>query len=231
MRIVAIPLALATAVGLSGCVSPLPTGPTVLAVPGPNKTFAQFQAEDGGCRNYAQATIGPTSPSQAATQSGVGSAAVGTVLGAAAGALIGAAAGNPAAGAAIGAGSGLVVGAGAGSTNAAYSGAAVQREYDFAYIQCMVANGDNVQSYPTYAAGGSGPYADPPYPYAYPYLGYGYGYPAFFGGPVVGFGVGWGGWHGGWGGWHGGWGGWHGGWGGWHGGWGGGFHGGGPWRR
>jgi hypothetical protein len=221
MRIIWPSLALAAGCGLGGCAAPLPTGPTVLAVPGPNKSFAQFQTEDAGCRNYAQAVIGPTSPSQAATQSGVGSAAVGTVLGAAAGAAIGAAAGNPAAGAAIGAGTGLVLGAGAGSTNAAYSGAAVQRSYDFAYIQCMVSNGDKVESYPTYAAAGPGPYAYLPYPYAYPYLGYGYGYPAYFGGPVLAFGFG--------GGWGGGWGGWHGGWGGWHGGWGGGYHGGGRW--
>ena len=214
MRVVWTPLALAAAFGLSGCVSPLPTGPTVLAVPGPNKSLAQFQAEDAGCHNYAQTVIGPTSPSQAAAESGVGSAAAGTVVGAAAGAAIGAAAGNPAAGAAIGAGTGLVVGAGAGSANAAHSGAAVQRSYDTAYIQCMVSNGDKVQSYPTYAAAGPGPYAYLPNPYAFPYLGYGYGYPAYFGGPVVAFGFG---------------GGWGGGWGGWHGGWGGGYHGGGRW--
>ena len=159
MRIVYLPLALVALSGLGGCASPPPTGPTVLAVPGPNKTWAEFQTEDATCRTYAQTMIGPTSPSQAAVQSGVGSAVVGTALGAAAGAAIGAAAGNPAAGAAIGAGTGLVVGAGAGSTNAAYSGAAVQRNYDISYIQCMVANGDKVQSYPTYAAAGPGPYS------------------------------------------------------------------------
>jgi hypothetical protein len=219
MRVFIIPLGVATAFGLAGCVAPPPAEPTVLAVPGPNKSFAEFQTEDAGCRHYAQAIIGPTSPSQAATQSGVGSAAVGTVLGAAAGAVIGAAAGNPAAGAAIGAGTGLVLGTGAGATNAAYSGAAVQRQYDFSYIQCMVANGNTVQSYPSYAAAGPGPYAYLPYPYAYPSLGYGYGYPGYFAGPVIAFGFG-GGW-GGWGGWHGGWGG----------GWGGGYHGGQRWWR
>jgi hypothetical protein len=218
MRIMYWPLALVALSGLSGCASPPPTGPTVLAVPGPNKTWAEFQTEDATCRTYAQTLSGPTSPSQAAVTSGVGSAAVGTALGAAAGAAIGAAAGNPAAGAAIGAGTGLVVGAGAGSTNAAYSGAAVQRNYDISYIQCMVANGDKVQSYSMYAAAGPGPYSYLPYPYAYPYAGYGYGYPAYFGAPVIAFGLG-----GGWGGWHGGWGGWHGG------GWGGGYHGGGRW--
>ncbi len=229
MRFFCVSLAIAAAFGLAGCAAPVPTGPSVLAVPGPHTTFAQFQAEDASCRGYAQNIIGPTSPSQAATQSGVGSAAVGTLLGAAAGAVIGAAAGNPAAGAAIGAGTGLVLGAGAGSNNAAYAGADVQRSYDYAYIQCMVANGNTIQSYPSYAAAGPGPYAYLPYPAAYPYFGYGYGYPGYYGGPALafGWGGGWGGWHGGWGGWHGGWGG--GGWGGgWHGGgWGGGWHGGG----
>jgi len=204
MRVLAIPLGLAAALGLSGCVAPPPTGPTVLAVPPAGKTLAQFQVEDAGCRRYAQAVIGPTSPSSAATQSGVGTAAAGTLIGAAAGAVIGAAAGDPAAGAAIGAGTGLVLGAGAGATNAAYSGAAVQQQYDFSYIQCMVANGNKIESYPSYAAVGPGPYAYLPYPYAYPYVGYGYGYPGYFPGPVVAFGFG-GGW-GGWGGWHGGWG-------------------------
>jgi hypothetical protein len=222
MRVVWVTAVLGAACGLSGCAAPPPTGPTVLAVPGPNKTFPQFQAEDAGCRNYAQRVIGPTSPSQAATQSDVGSAAVGTVLGAAAGAAIGAAAGNPAAGAAIGAGSGLVLGAGAGASNAAYSGAAVQRQYDFSYIQCMVANKNKIETYPAYAAVGPGPYAYLPYPYAYPYSAYGYGYPAYFGGPVVAFGFG--------GGWGGGWGGWHWGRGGYHGGWGGGYHGGRWWH-
>jgi len=218
MRVLAVSLALAAAVGLTGCVAPPPSGPSVLALPGANKSLAQFQTDDAGCRTYAQRVIGPTSPSQAAAQSGVGSAAVGTVLGAAAGAAIGAAAGNPAAGAAIGAGTGLVLGAGAGATNAAYSGAAVQRQYDVAYIQCMVANGDKVQNYPAYAGVVPGPYAYLPYPYAYPYFGYGYAYPGYFAGPVIAFGFG-GGW--GWGGWHGGWGG----------GWGGGYRGGRRWWR
>ena len=207
MRVARFASALAAAVGLSACASPPPTGPTVLALPGPNKTLGQFQLDDASCRNYAQIRIGGASSPQAAAQSGVKSAVVGTAVGAAAGAAIGAAAGNAGAGAAIGAGTGLAVGAGAGATRAAYSGAAAQQAYDASYIQCMVANGDKLQSYPVYAAAGPGPYAYLPYPYPYPGLGYGYGYPGYFGGPVIafGFGGGWGGWHGGWGrGYHGG---------------------------
>ncbi len=177
----------------AACAAPLPTGPSVLAVPGKDKSFAEFQQDEGSCRNYAQSQIGATSPSQAATQAGVGSAAVGTVLGAAAGAVIGAAAGNPGAGAAIGAGSGLVLGSGVGAGNAAVSAGAVQQRYDFSYIQCMSAKGENVQS-PAPAGYGYAPYGYPAYAYgpAYPYP---YPYPGVVvGGPVIGFGFG--GYHG-----------------------------------
>jgi hypothetical protein len=169
----------------AACAAPLPPGPTVLAVPGKDKSFAQFQQDEGSCRNYAQSQIGPTSPAQAATDSGVASAAVGTALGAAAGAAIGAAAGNVGAGAAIGAASGLALGAGAGASNAAISGGAVQQRYDFSYIQCMTAKGENVQT-PAPVA-----YGYPPYPYPYAYGPYPYPYPGYVvGGPVVEFGFG-----------------------------------------
>ena len=168
MRIARIGPALAVAVALSGCASPPPTGPNVLAVPGPNKTLAQFQLDDTSCRTYAQTRIGETSPSGAAATGSGGSTAAG---------------------------------------KAVVGGAAGQRAYDISYIQCMVASGDKLQSYATYAEAAPGSYAYLPYPYAYPYLGYGYGYPGFFGGPVIAFGFGggwgrWGGWHGGWGGGH-----------------------------
>jgi len=169
----------------AACAAPLPAGPTVLAVPGKDKTFAQFQQDEGSCRNYAQSQIGPTSPSQAATESGVGSAAVGTALGALAGAAVGSTVGSVGAGAAIGAGTGLLVGSSVGAGNAAYSGAQVQQRYDFSYIQCMTAKGESVQS-PAPAAYGYAPYPYPGYAYgpAYPYP-----YPGVVvGGPVVEFG-------------------------------------------
>ncbi|WP_158802215.1 glycine zipper family protein [Acidisoma sp. L85] len=203
-----VALALTSILGLSACAAP-PDGPTVLEVPGPNKTLPQFQADDAGCRDYAQAQTGPTSPNQAARSSGVAGAAVGTAVGAAAGAAIGAAAGNAGAGAAVGAGTGLVLGAATGATNGAYSGASLQRVYDASYIQCMAANGNKLEAYPIYADTGSGFYADP-------YAGFGYGPYGYFGGPVCAFGFfnhrvypryGYRGgyWHGGYhGGWHGG---------------------------
>ena len=193
-------IVLAGALAVAGCAAPLPPGPSVMALPSQGKDFAQFQQEDASCRYFAGQQTGFVNPNQAATQSAVGSAAIGTAVGAAAGAVIGAAAGNPGAGAAIGAGSGLLVGSGVGANNAYATGASLQQRYDIAYTQCMYANGNTVQA--------SGPLTGPAY-------AGGWGYPAYygpaFGGTTValGFGGGWGGW-----GWNRGWGGWHrGGWG------------------
>lgn len=164
-------------VSLVGCAT-APTAPTVLALPGKNKTFAQFQQDDFNCRNYAQSVIGGTTPGQANANSAVGGAAVGTVVGAAAGALLGAAAGNAGAGAAIGAGSGLLLGTGIGASNGQAAGASLQQRYDFGYIQCMTANGENIQ---TVAAPAPYPAAYPAYVYGYPP----YSYPTYAYPPVV----------------------------------------------
>jgi hypothetical protein len=156
-----------TLVALGGCVVAPPTGPSVAVMPGKDKSFEAFQADDATCRQFAAQQIG-ISPAEAANQSLVGSAVIGTVLGAAAGAAIGAAAGNPAAGAAIGAGSGAVLGTASGMGAAQASGGSLQRRYDIGYIQCMSAKGENV---PQIASA-------PPAPaYAYPSYGYGYAYP------------------------------------------------------
>ena len=165
---------------LGGCAVAPPTGPAVAVMPGKDKTFEAFQADDVACRQYASQQIGGVAPAQAATDTVAGSAAVGTVLGAAAGAAIGAAAGNPAAGAAIGAGSGLALGTATGVSAANVSAGSLQQRYDLGYVQCMSAKGDSVPQnygYPQTA------YAYPPYPYyAYPYYYSGPWYgPAFIG--------------------------------------------------
>ena len=104
---------------VAACAVAPPSSPTVMALPSQGKDLAAFQQEDGQCRSYAAATIGDLRPGQKATQTTVGSAAVGTALGAAAGAAIGAAAGNAGAGAAIGGATGLVGGTAVGANNAA----------------------------------------------------------------------------------------------------------------
>src|SRR5262245_6121535 len=120
---------------VGGCVT-IPTGPSVMVLPGSGKPFEQFQVDDNVCRQWALAQCG-MAPGDAATSSGVASAAWGTVLGAGLGAAIGAAAGNPALGAAVGAGSGLFGGSLIGANTAYASGTAVQYRYDVAYQQCM----------------------------------------------------------------------------------------------
>ena len=55
-----------------------PSGPNVWVVPSEGKDLAQFQQEDGACRQSALEQIGFGAPQQAANQSAVGSAAAGT---------------------------------------------------------------------------------------------------------------------------------------------------------
>ena len=168
MRGLGLPVALTSAVLLTACVVPPPSGPSVMALPSQGKPFGTFQQEDGYCRQSAMQQSGAGETAARAQDNAVGSAVVGTAVGAAAGALLGAAAGNAGAGAAVGAGAGLLVGGSAGANTAARGGYAAQSQYDTIYTQCMYAYGNSVQSAP---ASYPGPYASP-----YPYPSYGYGY-------------------------------------------------------
>jgi len=138
MRKIALGSSLLGVLLLAGCAT-MPTGPSVMSLPGTGKSFDQFRIDDSDCRGYAYDQVGGTTANQAATQSGITSAAVGTVIGAAAGAAIGGGRG-----AGIGAGSGLVVGGLAGTGAAQSSAYGSQRRYDHAYIQCMYAKGHRV---------------------------------------------------------------------------------------
>jgi outer membrane lipoprotein SlyB len=129
---------LLAAIGLSAC-TVMPSGPSVMALPGSTKTFDQFRADDNSCRQFALQQVGGVDANQAATSSAVGSAVVGTALGAAAGAAFGGGSG-----AAIGAGAGLLTGSAFGVGASQASGYNVQQRYDYAYLQCMYAAGDKV---------------------------------------------------------------------------------------
>jgi len=135
--------AVAVLLALGGCVS-VPTGPSVMAMPGKGKSYEQFRAEQAQCQQYAQESIGGAA--QATQNNTVNSAAAGTAIGAVAGALIGAASGNAGAGAAIGAGGGLLVGSAAGSNAAAGGNYSMQQRYDMTYSQCMYSKGNQVQT-------------------------------------------------------------------------------------
>ncbi len=134
-RLLSLPL---LTVMLAACVS-LPTGPSIMVLPGSSKSFEQFRLDDYDCRRYAYQQVGGTTPRDASISSGVESAAVGTGLGAAAGAAFGGGEG-----AAIGAGAGLLAGSLAGSSASRTSGYESQYRYDVSYIQCMYAKGHRV---------------------------------------------------------------------------------------
>jgi len=138
----AVALGLAAILLLGACAS-IPTGPSVMVLPGNGKTFEQFQVDDAVCRQYAAQQTGTTTE-RTETSSTVSGAAIGTLLGAAAGAAIGAAAGSPGTGAAIGAGTGLLGGTAVGASRAEASSGSVQRRYDATYMQCMYARGNQI---------------------------------------------------------------------------------------
>src|SRR6266478_7604876 len=127
---------------LSACAT-IPTGPTVMVLPGNGKSFEQFQGDDVICRQWALQQTGTTT-GNASTGSGVSGAAIGTLVGAAAGAALGAAAGSPATGAAAGAGVGLLGGRGIIENKRDAAGASVQQQYNAAYMQCMYAKGNQI---------------------------------------------------------------------------------------
>jgi outer membrane lipoprotein SlyB len=151
---------------LGGCVT-VPPGPNVRVMPGSDKSFDQFRADDFECRQYADQQVGGQSAAQAANNSAVASAAVGTLIGAAAGAAF-----NGSSGAAVGAGAGLLLGSAAGTSASQYSAVSLQRRYDLAYEQCMYAKGNQMPVAQRYGYGRRAPppaayYSYPPPPPGY----------------------------------------------------------------
>jgi hypothetical protein len=148
---------------MGGCAT-IPAGPSVMVLPSPEKSFEQFQVEDGVCRQWAGQQIG-VSPQETANQNTAAGAIIGTAMGAALGAAIGAASGNAGTGAAIGAASGLVGGTAVGANAGQASGWEAQRRYDMAYQQCMYAKGNQVPgTTQRYRRTYSGPPPPPPPP-------------------------------------------------------------------
>jgi YmgG-like glycine-zipper protein len=150
---------------LGACVT-VPNGPSIMSLPGNGKSFDQFRADDFECRQYASSQVGGSNPNQASSDSGVKSAAIGTVVGAAAGALI-----DGSHGAGVGAGVGLLAGALAGSSAANASAYTTQQRYDIGYTQCMYAKGHKVPVSGRFAAATERPaprrYMPPPPPPTY----------------------------------------------------------------
>lgn len=132
---------------LTGCAS-LPSGPSVMALPGSGRSFDEFRADDRACRDYAFQRIGGTARASEVRDAAIRDAAVGAAVGAVAGAAIGGRSG-----AGVGAGTGLIVGSVAGSGGAQTAGYGGQRQYDHAYVQCMYAKGHRVPVSGSYTPG------------------------------------------------------------------------------
>jgi uncharacterized protein YcfJ len=154
---------------VTGCAT-IPTGPSVMVLPGAGKSFEQFQADDAICRQWASRQIG-TAPQETANQTTAKGAVAGTVIGAGLGAAIGSASGAAGTGAAIGAASGLLLGSAAGASAGQVSGYEAQRRYDMAYQQCMYSRGNSIPGVITRSPGRRYPPPPPPPP------GYNYGPP------------------------------------------------------
>jgi hypothetical protein len=154
-------------VSLVACAT-MPTGPSVMSLPGDGKSFEEFRADDAVCRQFAYEQIGGVTGQEAAQRSATTSALVGTALGAAAGAAIGSASGHMGAGAAIGGGAGLLYGSAIGSSYAEGSYYATQRRYDHAYMQCMYLKGNQIPGYRRATRAPRERYYAPPPPPDYP---------------------------------------------------------------
>jgi hypothetical protein len=126
---------------MGGCMS-VPTGPTVMVLPGQQKSLEQFRSDDIACQQYALTLVTPAG--EAAVSRAAGTTAASTAIGAVAGAVIGSASGQAGQGAAIGAGTGLLFGSAVGGNTVYLSSYDLQRRYDVAYVQCMYARGNQV---------------------------------------------------------------------------------------
>lgn len=162
LKMIFRPAVLAGALALGAC-TVMPTGPSVMVLPGTGQSIEYFRNDDMYCRQYAHVQIGGKTAEQAAKESAVTSAAVGTAVGALAGAAIG----GDARGAAVGAGAGLLMGSAVGTDASRSSGVGTQRQYDNAYVQCMYTKGHRVpvpagMAYPRPARGGDAGIPPPP---------------------------------------------------------------------
>lgn len=149
MKIPSVPMIVAAglALALGGCAT-APTAPSVMVLPGFQKSPDQFQADANFCQQQAQALL--ANDAQAANNQAVTNAAISTVVGAVAGALIGQGSYNPSAAAGWGAGTGLLIGSTVGGGNSQVASYSLQQRFDIAYMQCMYQHGNQVPGQASY---------------------------------------------------------------------------------
>lgn len=152
-------LAISASVALAGCAM-TPMGPTVQVMPGPGKSFDQFQADNAMCKAFAADQV--RGQADAANQRAVGAALLTTALGAGVGAAGGALGGNAGLGAGLGAGVGSVAGAAIGANTSQNGQMSIQGQYDAAFSQCMYAKGNQVPGFAPLAVAMPAPVAAAP---------------------------------------------------------------------
>ena len=128
---------------LAACAS-TPMGPTVRALPPQGKNFDQFQSEQYNCKQYAEDQV--RGQAERANTTGLIEGVGGTILGAGLGAAIGGGQG-----AAIGAAGGAVAGTAVGASTSGHEQKGIQQQYNDAYVQCMVAKGNQLDRPVMYA--------------------------------------------------------------------------------
>ena len=157
-------LAAGAALALGAC-AVTPTTPSVMVLPGTQKSAEQFRADSAACQEQARALL--SNDAQAANNQAVANAAVGTLIGAAAGALLGQGSYNPSAVAGWGAGAGLLIGSTVGGSNSQVASYSMQQRFDAVYVQCMYPRGHQVPgqvSYRRFAPATVPGYPPPNYP-------------------------------------------------------------------
>ena len=167
-------MAMAAMVVLGGC-AVAPTSPTVMVLPGTQKSPGQFQADASACQLEAQNVVAPLA--QAANNQAASNVVIGTMVGAAAGALLGQGSYHPGAVAAWGAGTGMLVGSAAAGGNSQVSSYSLQQQFNFAYMQCMYQRGHQVPGQPAYRSQPAGVAPPPPPPNYRPQAAPAQGYP------------------------------------------------------
>ena len=120
-------LALIPVAFLAACAAPMPSGPSVMVLPGSGKSFDSFRFDDYECRQFASTQLNGATPEQASENAAGRSAALGAVVGGLAGAALGGNSRGLVTGTAIGTAGGAIAGTGAGQA----SGRSLQQRYDF----------------------------------------------------------------------------------------------------
>lgn len=71
-----VPLLMAAALVVGACTA-MPSGPSVMVLPGSHKTFDQFLSDDRNCRQFALSQVGGVNSQQGSAAAAEGSSAVG----------------------------------------------------------------------------------------------------------------------------------------------------------